>query len=452
MKTKINKSIAGIIFLVSLHSVSCRDYVEVDNYTTRALKYTDDYQYLMNDQNNFSSTYILPLITNDDVDMKSVPALASWTDVNKRAYIWNEYIYSETQQDNGWNNLYNQIFICNEVLGGVMDSERGTDIQKKEIAAEAKIHRAYAYLMLVNQYAGVYNPATAMDQPGVPLLLTSDLFSNLSRASLADVYQQVINDASTAIADLPDQPVYVHHPAKGAAYALLARCYLYMRNFELAAINSEKALEYNSSMLNLEQYVGKTNTLPITVSDTETFLFKKQAGVFNARLNDELVSLYDLHDLRLKLYIASDNVLQGYKYIRHNYSSAAIYVGLRVPEMVLIRAEAYAREGNSAKTAEWLNKLRVNRFAAATYVPVVVDDIVSDPLQAVLDERRRELVGTGLRWFDLRRLTLDQGYVKDWYRQFENQIYTLAVSSPRYVYPIPENVLDLSPEIGQNPR
>ena len=431
---------------------SCRKYVEVESYTTRALKYTSDYQYLLNNQNNFSSTYLLPLVSNDDVDMKTNTAINTWGDDLKKAYTWSSSFYTESQQDAGYNNLYKQIYISNEIIAGVMDSQKGTEETKRLLMAEAKIHRAYAYLMLANQYAPVYNPESASNQEGLPLLLTPDLFQDVKRASLKQVYDQIIDDVVSALPNLPDQPSFNYHPAKGAAYALLSRCYLYMRDFDKSGENAELALGFNSQLMNLPDYVGKTTSIPRPLFDTETILFKKQSGTVNARLSDELIALYDSDDARLKIYVGQDVTLQGYKYIRHNYSLQYIYVGLRVPELILNRAESFARLGNTEKAIEWLNLLRKKRFSENTYKPLTTSDINGDPLKVVLQERRRELVGTGLRWFDQRRLTLDPGYLNTVTRTLGGVGYSLDPSSLRYVYPVPEKVLEFNPEIGQNPQ
>lgn len=94
----------------------------------------------------------------------------------------------------------------------------------------------------------------------------------------------------------------------------------------------------------------------------------------------------------------------------------------------------------------------MKRFRAADYVALTAADIQSDLLKAVIDERRREFVGTDLRWYDMRRLTLDGGYYKPVERTLNGQTYRLDANSPRFVYPINQEVLTLNPEIGQNPR
>ncbi|MFA4976768.1 MAG: RagB/SusD family nutrient uptake outer membrane protein [Sphingobacterium sp.] len=438
-----------------LLAASCRKFVEVDQYDKRTLKTTDDFRYLLNNKGNFESSYILPLITSDNIAAE-VPTTSSlaWGENYQRAYIWNDYFYVDNQQDVAWNNLYKQIYIANEILDGVMESQNGTTSQKLAVAAEARVHRAFAYFSLANQYAQVYDPTKAESQPGLPLLLKADLFENLSRVSLARIYEQMITDLSLATENLPNYPTFNYHPSKIAAYALLSRVYLTMRNFEEAGRYADLALALDPTVYNLEDYVS--GSYPRLIDDKEVLLSKLSSGFIRGPINPELIALYKADDLRLKLFIGTDvNTYKGSVYIKPLFNNPYYYnsyVGLNSPEIILNRAEVYARQNNVAKVVELLNLLRKKRFAASKYIALSPTDISGDLLQSVVDERRREFVGTDLRWYDMRRLTLDGNYFKPVSRTLNGQTYTLTASSPRLIYPINQEVLTLNPEIGQNPR
>lgn len=431
--------------------VSCRDYVEIDSYSKRTLKYTNDYQLLMNDRNTFEKSFILPVVTSDDIETRNSGIQNAWNAEFRNAYVWAETYYSETQQDIGWNNLYKQIYVSNDVVDGVMDSRNGTDAEKKSIFAEALVQRAFAYLSLVNQYAPIYDPATAESKEGVPLLLTPGLFQDLKRAKLKAVYDQIVKDVNDAIEALPETPGFNTKPSKAAAYALLARTYLITRDFEKAADNAGKALAIQGTLNNLESYSVNSSSYPRKLTDPETILSKTTAGTFEAKLNDELLGLFDVRDLRYVMFTTVDANVGGRRYSKQNVVSDLRYVGLSVPEMILTMAEYYARIGNADKVNELLNRLRSKRFKAADYTPLALTSS-SDLLGEVIKERRRELMGTGLRWFDQRRLSLDPAFAKDVVRVFNGQTYTLSPGSNRFVYPINDAILKLNPEIGQNPR
>ena len=76
---------------------------------------------------------------------------------------------------------------------------------------------------------------------------------------------------------------------------------------------------------------------------------------------------------------------------------------IRLPEVILNKAEALAmltRDGD-AKTE--LEKLRSKRFAAAPSVTETGEALID----FIRDERRRELCFEGHRWFDLRRYAVN---------------------------------------------
>src|SRR5690606_11240619 len=129
-------------------------------------------------------------------------------------------------------------YTSNEIITLVMDSQKGGERQKKQILAEAKVQRAYAYFLLVNQYGGIYNPQTAQSMVGVPLLLKPDLYPKLNRADLKTVYTQMLADLNEALSDLPDRAENNRHPDKAAVHAILATVYLHMRDFEQAGIHA----------------------------------------------------------------------------------------------------------------------------------------------------------------------------------------------------------------------
>ncbi len=73
------------------------------------------------------------------------------------------------ESDPDWESLYNQIYVTNLVILQVMDAKNGTQQEKEQLLAEARVHRAYAYLTLVNLYAKHYTASTAATDAGVPL-------------------------------------------------------------------------------------------------------------------------------------------------------------------------------------------------------------------------------------------------------------------------------------------
>lgn len=117
----------------------------------------------------------------------------------------------------------------------------------------------------------------------------------------------------------------------------------------------------------------------------------------------------------------------------------------RTAEMHLIRAEANARKTGPDETAANadLNALRANRITGYTNVTLSGTALID----AIELERRKELFMEGHRWFDLKRTSrsINRGTIAAPTTQA-----TLAPSSPKWVWPIPQGERDANPNIQQN--
>lgn len=119
-------------------------------------------------------------------------------------------------------------------------------------------------------------------------------------------------------------------------------------------------------------------------------------------------------------------------------------------EVYLTEAEAKLRDNDIDGALKALNDLRVKRYLVGT---ADVSETNSDALlQIILDERRRETLFKGLRWFDLKRLNKDAKTAKTITHTLFGKSYTLEPGSNRYVLPIPRKVIELNSLIEQNPR
>lgn len=448
--------IATIILITGL--VSCRKFVEVEQPNQREFKYTSDYQRIMSNRSIFERTANNPMISSDDINLDANPnqqnLLSSGAD---SVYVWGASYYNVDQSDVTWDQHYNSIYNTNLVIDGVMGSEEGTEVQKTTTLAEAKVQRAYLYLTLVNLYARPYSAATAASDPGLPLLLSPDLFTSLRRVSVQAVYDQIIKDLKEAIPALPNQPSNNVHPAKAAGYATLARTYLYMGRYSEAAENAGLALQFQNSLLDLNNYAGGATAFPRRLENVQVILGKQATmpGFLNLSLSDELVNKFQTNDLRYELYTRPGNSFQPAftgrgSWLANLFSGDNVTSGITVPEVMLTQAEGLARTGQTDAAMNLVNELRKKRFRPADYADLVAAD-ATEALHIVLDERRRELFGTGLRWFDQRRLSLDPALAEIETRTFKGNTYTL-VPGNRYVYPIPPKNIDLNPELTQNDR
>lgn len=441
----------------------CRNFVEIPQPNVRTFKYTTDFRYVLNNNNVVEPLYSMPILSGDDTEISDPTRQNTLSDIQANAYTWAAKYTSETQGDADWEALYKGIYSYNEVILGVLSSQGGTDAEKQSLYAEALVHRACAYFTLVNIYGKQYDASTASTDPGVPLLLTPDLFVPLNRASVATVYAQVVNDLKYAVSRLPALPDYNVRPAKVSAYALLARTMLHMRNFPAARAYADSALTLQSGLLDLKTYATAPGTIPRRLLDPEVILSKVTTSMFpftGMSLSPVVLNLLGTNDLRYTLFTNTrggfgrlfSTAFTGRAYWRYNLNGEfTIQMGPTVPEMMLIKAECLARAGDATGALALVNTLRRNRFTAANYAPLTAAS-AADALGVVIDEKRREFFGTGARWFDQRRLNADAAFATTKTRVFKGTTYTLDPGSPRYVYPIGDKYILLNPELTQNPR
>lgn len=448
-----------IFILLALTFQGCRKYVEIEQPGVRTFKYTRDYRYIMDNNGELEGSYGYPIISGDDTEITDPTRQNNIGDILANVYTWKEKHLSEIQGDVDWERLYKIIYTCNEVLGGVMDSQEGTDVEKKKIYAEALVQRAISYFTLVNIYGKQYQALSSSTDLGVPLLLTSNLYTPLKRASVAEVYNQMLTDLNKAIPSLPGVADYNTRPAKVSGYALLARVHLNMRNFPKAELYADSALALQNTLLDLKNYKTAPGTIPRRLLDPEVMLSKIVNGSYTGiPISQQTLDLLGTLDMRYVLFTNTrgaygnlfSTAFTGRAYWRYFLNSEfVITTGPSVPEMMLIKAECRARATDASGAMTLVNNLRAKRFE--TLSPLTAAD-ATVALRIVVEERNREFFGKGFRWFDQKRLNVDAAFAVTKTREFKGVTYTLAPNSNRYAYPIGDKYILLNPELEQNPR
>ncbi len=466
----LRRNIIPFLIITLLFS-SCEDFVDIKTQGQLVPDETENYRYMLNNTYEFENGPQFSAIASDDIELvdgssqQQSLANSEYYDWWGKVYTWQSEIYplGRYQTDYSWNAMYNSIAYANIVIGEVMGS-KGDEAEKRALRAEAYVHRADAYLMLVNTYAKPYDGSTAHVDLGVPLVLNQSSAQSLKRASVETVYAQIIKDLKEAIPDLPESQLFNTLPSLPSAYGELARTYLYMNDFSNANAYADSVLMYRSTLNDLGaiSYIS-TSTYPLRINDPEILLSKIAYGSVlysptSFRLSDDLLAVLGTTDQRYNLFTAPGDVV-SWSYSaedgRYFYRDYAVYegrnLGPNVPEMYLIKAEYYARNNNPSEAMLWVNKLREKRFKPEDYTAMTATD-VRDALEKVIDERRREFFGRMLRWWDMRRLALEGLYTKTITRTFGGETFTLSPNSNRYVFPIPAYQIQLNPEISQNPK
>jgi hypothetical protein len=482
MKTNIYTSLLAILLLLTFFS--CKDYLDIKPKGQMIPTSTDDYRKILDYIGNKNSvgfridllnTYGITEYLSDNYQPNEARYATLKTDqINRFNWAKNGFLYDVDKEDLDWRSLYGQIYIANSAIAGIPDATGSEDI-KKSMIGEAKVHRAFCYLGLVNIYAKHYTEASAATDLGVPLKLDVSLSSSLERVTVKEVYDQIIKDLTEAIPDLSSEQKYNLRPTKASAYGLLARTYLFQGNYEKALENAQACLNISDFLYDLHDMMNHDDPANLrynkfdsdfTSWDDQEILLQKEVpsgstggGYYYSwyfwtdSLTLDAIYIDMDNDLRLPLkFNKVSNTDYQYYEVRNRWAGETFYYavhGVSTPEVLLTRAEANARLGNPNLAIADLDALRVNRFIHGTYSNYSDNSYTqNEVIQLVLDERRRELFGRNMRWFDLKRLNaIENANITITRVLTGNQ---LAPGDNHWVMPIGMKYIGLNQEIVQN--
>lgn len=370
-------------------------------------------------------------------------------------YVWGDDLFNE-HQDNDWSFQYIRVFSSNVALDGLDNydvSDEREQEQWNQIRGSALFFRSISFYSLLTHFAKPFDPATAGQDPGIALRLSSDMNLPSQRASVQESYERVINDLREAAELLPERVEYLTCPSRYAAWALLARVYLSMELYSEAEACAIQAMEGSATLLDYNE-LDLSQPRPIPNFNEETLFWAtlnrpQSFTSANARIDTALYATYDEIDLRKAAF--GELVNDGYHRFSGSYDGQDNYFcGLALDELVLIRAECSVRAGRIEEALTWMDELLQKRYKTGSYQRSEVSSLDA-VLDLVLLERRKELLFRSLRWEDLRRLNRDLARRTTIRRVLDGEEYTLEPGSNRYVWPLPEIVVQSS-EMPQNER
>lgn len=380
-------------------------------------------------------------------------AISQISEVEQGTYFWEEDPYRGTLSVADWELPYQQVFYANVALDALDNFKREKNQAFFTLRGEALFHRAYAYFNLLQQFAPPYQQAGGNDRLlGIVIKEKSDVNESVSRSDLETSYQQVLTDLTEAIGLLPEFQSPKTRPSKAAAYGFLARVKLVMFKYEDAAEAAKNSLEiyrnrFDFNTLDLRQLrpFPADNNEVIFFSGMISIAFNSSGGVFT---DSTLVKLYEIYDLRKEAYL---DLAPGGRFLYRGRLTGTnlVFGGVSVGEVQLIAAEGLVRSGNDTEALKFLNELLELRFLKGRYTPLNLKG--RQLLTRILDERKKELLGRGVRWSDLRRLNQDSDFAVSIRKMKGNEVLELEPGSPRYTFSIPLNEIFLS-GIEQNRR
>ncbi len=406
---------------------------------------------------------------------------------HNQAYKWEDV--TPDNQDTPtyfWTSTYDAIAHANEVLA-VIDKLPGERARKRAVEGEALLARAYGHFMLVNLFAKHFDPETASSDPGIPYVEEPErqFIKQYERQSVRDVYNKIEDDLLDGLR-LVNESFYAnsgkYHFTRNAALALASRFYLFKGDYE-------KCIEYSTQMLgsdpsvfikNIEGLLAQTANpnefIQAFVSPTDQSNLLMVRNVTNFPVNvgywpspNIINNMFDsnpwfVQDIRTSneypIYLRGTGwALAKYEFLFER-TSLTSNVGLyytinpvfRGEEVLLNRAEAYAFSGNFTAAladlqvlvnARYQNDPKLTIQTLRNYYGSNNDLLVT--VLFILDERQKEFMHEGLRWFDIKRYGIPVTHFTD-----EGQ-YILQSDDPRKVLQIPKAAIDVG-GLKPNPR
>ena len=514
MKIKNIAFSALIVAAVSLLS-SCNEFLEKDpsKSTQRTIETADQLDALLGTFSRFYSEYNHTALACDDFGLTTDihdNQSGGMSPSNLEYILWNDQCTTASRLL--WGNEYSKIYYANLVLAYI-DEVSGTAEQKANLKAEAHFLRAYSMFQLAVAYT-LYYDGTNGDEPGLTLKQTISFEEGVARASLKATWDFIDADLQEALKStmplVSNGKRRVWRGTTAAIHAFAARYYLYRGDFENALTQVEAVLkeystlkDFNTTMYysqNDDVYTINSSTkeevvhvkFPYTKlqfygSDGYPELFEWEDLLFARTCyyaswwyipSQDLLDTYaidapdgdPMNDLRYEYFIIEDFSLRycdkdpAFRYpgfCQFYYDN--IISGPTVAEMLLIKAEIQARQGNWQEAMETIDPLRQARIKASAYTKLTASS-QADAIRKILQERRREMPFT-IRWYDLKRLNANDDPSDDvtitrvFYPYNSSavmnndpvQTYTLEPGSRHYALPIPNTEIDLAKgEIVQN--
>lgn len=350
-------------------------------------------------------------------------AMADWLFDANTAQVANSYLAA-----------YSVIARANIVL---RDVDKFTTAANQKLAnrikGQAFAIRALAHFDLFRYFSVTYdrNSTTDLAVPYVTEFVVSTSVQP-ARENNKNFYDKVIADLTQAVTLLGDVDKTINAPGstrpyidRNGAYAIQARVYLYGGMWAEAATAATNAIN-GRPLVNLDQvaFSGMYNQTNANAGEMiwnvqfesgqsgPTFLvffatnarsyFRPALEIATTSGTDGLIQSDDIRYNAFFSTIGGGLAVTKYKGKGTVVDGNTNYIPFRTGEMYLIRAEARARNSQEAQALDDLNALRaarINGYVAETGLTGAA------LLNAIANERRRELFAEGHRFFDLKRTT-----------------------------------------------
>lgn len=452
MKTKINKLLLGSCLVLLACLCSCDDYLSNVPKGQRIPTTLNDFSVMLADEyTNCREDVTQALVLLNDRYVSD--GYLSYYELWNANYFWDENadrIAMNKSDETTYYNGYAGISTANLIIENAPTATEATDAERGQVIAQAKILRAMKYFTLVNYYAKTYNAATAATDGGVPLITSAEVGATYTQPSVQEIYDFIVQDISEALPALPERALNVLYADKATAYALAARVYLQMGNYQEALASAGEALKRNDRLFDWVAFyndnaavlsvpdVYQSITSPMGFDYEENYIFCHGNNSYSGndlQMREDRGNRFEQGDAhfmsRWKI-----RTMAGSTYYNPNMGGYFNRGGLTTTEVYLIQAECLARTGNVAGAMDVLNKVRQKRILPEYYQPLTASS-ADEAIDMIIKVKGDALVQTIIPFCDARRLNLEPAHARTLTKVENGQQYTLSPSSHMWVMPFP---------------
>ena len=414
---------------------------------------------------------LLPDMMADNL-VRTAEDLANW-----QVQINWAYATDEDDLQVGWLAAYSVVNQANLVLRNIDRFAAAEPTRVNRVKGQALALRAIAHFDVLRYWGESYDRNSTAR--GIPYVEAPDIDNKPARLSVAETWNKIFADMEGAETLLGDVDAAINSASSRGSIdqlvvqAMLARMHLYAKNYAQAEAYATKAIDARP----LATQAQFPNIWTDVALNEVIWAVSFNAGEGSATIGGHLAStnrnryrpsatveaLYDQEkDIRFPAYFTARN-LSGtprrilWKHFGRPSADPGSFQGkardnvvnwkiARTGEMYLTRAEARALQpGKESLAVADLNALRAARII--DYVPVPETSLAGQALlDAIATERRKELVGEGHRWFDLKRTSRAVNRGADC--GAGSAQCTLTPAAREWTWPIPQLEIDSNPALG----
>ena len=425
------KIISSLLFTaICLLAASCEDYLNIKPKKQEIPSTLEDFISFFNEEYMLYSAHIYPNMTIGMLMGEYYYAYINYyseTDLDYIVYYWtngDRYAHQTTSTDFSY--YYRGVAVANQIIDGVTKAVGCNESDRQSAIASARILRVMKLFNACQFFADAYNPKSADQKLSVPLILSSEADAAYTQPTLKEFYEFMVKELTeaTECESLPNMGATILTPGKGAGYAMLARVYLQMWEYEKALDTAEKALSINNSLFNWVDHYNEnydayfkewtyTKMLPSVMEYDfcENYYYGHGTSTYSTWIHHIPTVAGELFE-NGDCFFKCNWILEpwyGGTYYHATSSGYYNFGGLRSVEQYYIKAECQARLGSVDGACQTLNQVRKNLIDPEIYSDFKTTS-AEEAIKKIRDSKHSALTGTIMPFADAKRFNAEGKY------------------------------------------